>query len=102
MKAVENGALLHSNCKLNIFTTFGFDNNDLARKTLSGKNTTHCTNGIVIQRKAYSCQASQMIDNNIKPKRRSFGAPPVPLVPCGGEKRVSPKAMALDAEQLAL
>ena len=50
MKAVKHGALLPSNCQLNIFTTFAFDNNDLVEETLSGKNTTHCTNGIVIQR----------------------------------------------------
>ena len=75
MKAVENGTLLPSNCQLNIFTTFAFDNNDLAEETLSGKNTTHCTDGIVIQSKADSCQASQIIDdNNINPKRRSFKA----------------------------
>ena len=103
MKAVENGTLLLSNCQLNIFTTSAFDNNDLAKETLSGNNTTHCTNGIVIHRKADSFQASQIIDdNNIKSKRRSFKAPPVPLVPYSEGKRVSPKAVALDAEQLVL
>ena len=40
MKAVENCTLLFSNCQLNIFTTFAFDNNDLAEETLSGKNST--------------------------------------------------------------
>ena len=103
MKAVENGTLLPSNCQLNIFTTFAFDNNDLEEETLSGKNTTHCTNGIVIQCKADSCQASQIIDDdNIKPKRRSFKAPPVHLVPYSAGKCVSPKSVALDAEQLVL
>ena len=69
MKAVENGTLLPSNCQLNIFMTFAFDSNDLAEQTLSGKNITHCTNGIVFQRKEDSCQSSQIIDdNNIKPK----------------------------------
>ena len=103
MKAVENGTLLPSNCQLNFFMTFIFDNNDLAEETLSGKNTTHCTNGIVIQCKADSCQASQIIDdNNIKPKQCSFKAPPVLLVPYSGGKNVSPKAVALDTEQLVL
>ena len=37
------------------FTTFVFDNNDFGEETLTGKGTTHCTNGIVIQR----CQAQE-------------------------------------------
>ena len=32
------------------FTTCVFDNNDINEETLSGKGTTHCTTGIVIQR----------------------------------------------------
>ena len=86
-KAIENGTLLPSNCQLNIVTTFAFDNNDLVEETFSGKNTTNCTKSIVIQRKADSCQASQIIDdNNIKPKQHSFKAPPVTLVPYSGGK----------------
>ena len=100
MKAVENGTPLPGNCQLNIFTTFTFDNNDLEEETLSGKNITHCNNGIVIQCKADICQASQIIDdNNIKPKRCSFKAPPVPY---SGGSVSSPKAVTLDAEQLVL
>ena len=74
MKAVENGTLLPSNCQLSNFTTFTVDNNDLVEETLLGKNTTDCTTGIVIQGKADGFQASQIIDNNIKSKRRSFKA----------------------------
>ena len=106
MKTVEHGTLSPCNCQLNTFTTFAFDNNDLAKETpgetLPGKNTTHCTDGIVIQRKADSCQSLIIDYNNVKPKRRSFKAPPVPLVPYSEGKRVSPKAVALDAEQLVL
>ena len=102
MKAVENGTSLSGNRQPNIFTTFAFDNNDLAEETLSGKNTTHCTNGIVIQRKADSCQASRIIDYNIKSKQRSIKAPSLPSVPYSGGKRLSPNAVALDTEQIVL
>ena len=32
------------------FATFCWDNNDVIAETLSGQGTTHCTNGIVVQR----------------------------------------------------
>ena len=46
----ENGCILPSNINQGIFIIFAFDNNDLLEETLSGHGTTHCTNGIIIQR----------------------------------------------------
>ncbi|XP_028410461.1 uncharacterized protein LOC114533074 [Dendronephthya gigantea] len=43
------------------FTTCVFDNNDINEETLSGKGTTHCTTGIVIQRMS---EASVLDDEN--------------------------------------
>ena len=45
-------SLLPSNAQANVFATFGFDNNDLLEETLSGKGTTHATNGILVQRRS--------------------------------------------------
>ena len=55
----ENGCILPSNISQGIFSIFAFDNNDLLEETLSGHGTTHCTNGIVIQRQQIGCQAYQ-------------------------------------------
>ena len=38
------------NINLNRPAVFCYDNNDLQEETLSGMGTTHCTNGIIIQR----------------------------------------------------
>ena len=48
----QGGIVLPSNCYHNIPATLAWDNNDLLEETLSGRGTTHCTNGIVIQRQA--------------------------------------------------
>ena len=58
---------------------FCWDNNDLVEETLSGKGTTHCTNGIVIQRKVGDCPApssSYPSQERRKNKRRSLHLPP--------------------------
>ncbi len=51
----QNGILLPSNIQPNVFSCFFWDNNDILEETLSGKGTTHCTNGIVIQRMTAGC-----------------------------------------------
>ena len=59
MKQVQKdreGALLPSNILPGVFTNFCWDNNDLNEQTLSGSGTTHCTNGILIQRRVHTCQ----------------------------------------------
>lgn len=46
----ENERSLPSSSLRKSFATFCWDNNDLQEETLSGRGTTHCTNGIVVQR----------------------------------------------------
>ena len=43
-------ATVPSNIKPFGFTVFCWDNNDILEETPSGAGTTHCTNGIVVQR----------------------------------------------------
>ena len=50
------GIIIPSNIKPDVFTTFCWDNNDLSEQTLSGSGTTHCTNGILIQRRVHTCE----------------------------------------------
>ena len=50
---------LPSNCYHNIPATLAWDSNDLLEETLSGRGTTHCTNGILIQRQAQSPSISK-------------------------------------------
>ena len=46
----QQGVFIPSNISLssNVFVSFCWDNNDIAEETLSGKGTTHCTNGILL------------------------------------------------------
>ena len=43
------------------YVSLVFDNNDLNEETLSGRNTTHCTNGITIQRTVQGCEPPPQI-----------------------------------------
>jgi hypothetical protein len=52
------------------FTTCVFDNNDINEETLSGKGTTHCTTGIVIQRMS---EGSVVDDENRQAISKSRG-----------------------------
>ena len=48
----DGDVFVPSNINPSMFATFCWDNNDINEETLSGAGTTHCTNGIVIQRQA--------------------------------------------------
>ena len=64
----EGGISLPSNVQPNVFALWCWDNNDILEETLSGKGTTHCTNGIIIQRKALGCAPPP----TLQPRRRSL------------------------------
>ena len=49
----QDGIVSPSNCQHDIPVTLAWDNNDLLEETLSGRETTHCTSGIVIKRLAF-------------------------------------------------
>jgi hypothetical protein len=64
--------------KKDVFTTLVWDNNDFGEETLSGKGTTHNTNGIIIQKcDAASAGESVSAPTVHKRKQRSLSAPPV-------------------------
>ena len=47
---LKKTTLIPNTIQPNVFTMFCWDNNDILEETVSGKGTTHCTNGIAIQR----------------------------------------------------
>ncbi len=72
------------------FTTLVWDNIDFGEETLSGKGTTHSTNGIIIQRAHKSdteMQEYAPISSVKKTKQRSIKAPSVTLEPYFGTSR---------------
>lgn len=52
----EDGVYIPKTIHPNVPVVFCWDNNDINEETLSGHGTTHCTNGIVIQREVQSVQ----------------------------------------------
>lgn len=80
----------------NLPVIFCWDNNDLAEETLSGGGTTHCTNGIVIQRggsgasHTVPCQMPKR-----QRKRRSLKVRPVPPLEYNAGARCGPQPAAI-------
>ena len=96
-----NGVLLPSICTKGVFGTFCWDNNDIQEETLSGKGTTHCTNGIVIQKRPDICMPDQIRTNtNIPKKSRSFSQLPSNIDPYITRGRASPSPVALNYQCL--
>ena len=56
IKRQQEGIILPSNINTHVFSSICWDNNDLNEHTLSGSGTTHCTNGIIVQRQVQTCQ----------------------------------------------
>ena len=78
--------------------TVVWDNNDFNEETLSGKGTTHNTNGIIIQRQSnYAVGAIDEIsiecEEIVRPKKRqrTLEPPPLNISVYHGGKRVGPK-----------
>ena len=68
----KEGISLPSNIVPNVFTTFCWDNNDLNEQTLSGSGTTHCTNGILVQRRVHTCEPPPSCSTDVGPVSQSF------------------------------
>ena len=95
---------LPSNITAPTFVTLCWDNNDLREDSLSGK-TTHCTNGIVIQRKVQSCALPpSMRAESRTPRRRkrSLDSPLQVIVEYNAGKREGPRAITLPAGSVEL
>ena len=54
----SNGVFVPSNISRESSVVFCWDNNDLMEETQTGYGTTHCTNGIVIQRRVLAAEAN--------------------------------------------
>lgn len=76
LEAQEHGVVLPSVVSPNVFSTFCWDNIDLLEETLSGRGTTHCTNGIVVQRQVAGCDLPPTVQQQRGIRRRTFHAPP--------------------------
>ena len=76
----SSGCVLLSNIVPGVHSIFCYDNSDLQEETLSSKGTTHCTNGIVIQRQTHGCHLQpDEKEKKGSQKKRSFVAPQIDM-----------------------
>ena len=97
LQEVEKGSsTLPSNLKKSSYTTLVWDNNDFAERTLSGKGTTHNTNGIAVQHENVAAENPQALpaQSRKKTRQRSLPAPATKLMRFTGQKKSSPEAFA--------
>lgn len=72
----DTGVVLPKVVSPNVFTIFCWDNIDLLEETLSGRETTHCTNAIVVQRQVLGYDPPPSVNRQKKTRRRTFHAAP--------------------------
>ena len=95
-RSYEDGSFSPSKAQPGVLATFFSDNNDLKEETLSGKGTTRCTNGIMIQPKVQMCQERLILARTeARSKQRAFKMPPIEInfFLCG--KRLRPVPISL-------
>lgn len=63
-----------------VFSVFVWDNNDIQEETLSGLGTTHCTNGIFVQKRVDSCEP-QKLWQSFSSRKRALKYISVDLMP---------------------
>ena len=90
------------------FVHFCWDNNDINEETPSGSGTTHCTNGIIIQRKVQPTSVTSIDDGQYSSwrrgcnRRRRSTKPPLPLsLEYVAGRREGPQIKALQDDVLA-
>ena len=103
---VEDGAIYtHPNIQPNVLVVMCWDNTDINEETLSGHGTTHCTNGIIIQRAARPSGAAasgpraQATSTRGK-RKRSFTPRPSRILPYIAGTRYSTGNMTISDEDL--
>ncbi|XP_070569267.1 uncharacterized protein [Ptychodera flava] len=88
-----------------VFTTLVWDNNDFGEETLSGKGTTHNTNGIIIQRSL----GDDTDDNDSNPlisvavtksKQRTLQVPPTNIIEYHGRPRHGPAPSGSNVDEI--
>ena len=70
MEAEDQGVILPSSVRPNVFSLFCWDNIDLLEETLSGKGTSHCTNGIIVQRQVAWCEPPPSLERRDRRRGR--------------------------------
>ena len=79
-----------------------FDNNDINEETLSGSGTTHCTNGIAIQRQVdfnFSTSVAVISCQKHRSKARTIATPPSSLAEYCQKGRCGPGKMDLNLSE---
>ena len=103
---VEDGAIYTTpSIKPNVPAVMCLDNTNINEETLSGHDTTHCTNGIIIQRAVHTSGATasgpRARTTSTRGKRkRSFTPQPSRILPYIAGTRCSPGNMAISDEDL--
>eukprot|EP00057_Strongylocentrotus_purpuratus_P028770 XP_011683244.1 PREDICTED: uncharacterized protein LOC105447183 [Strongylocentrotus purpuratus] len=92
------GSKLPSCLQESVFTTLVWDNNDFGEETLSGRGTTHNTNGIAIQHRPAASSRPMDSTNDRqetvkKTRERTLQAPEERLIPFFGKKKASPSSL---------
>ena len=79
-----------------------FDNNDINEETLNGSGTTHCTNGIAIQRQLdfnFSTSVAVISCQKHRSKARTIATPPSSLAEYCQKERCGPGKMYLNLSE---
>ena len=99
-EVVNSNALSRSYVPSNIhggsFVSLAWDNNDINEETLSGTGTTHCTNGIAIQRSVAQTSPALPQDTGVRrqsTRRRSIEPPPVVIPDFPTSARIGPQPL---------
>ena len=100
-------AIVPSNIRSSGFVTFCWDNNDINEETPSGSGTTHCTNGIVVQRQCPSTAAcAEYVSGTMycvpNRHRRSFNPLADPQIEYNAGRRQAPLPISVLNEQLTV
>ncbi len=97
---IERGDIyIPPNISAEVPATLVWDNNDFGEETLSGKGTTHNTNGIIIQQAIAGDSASlPATSSRQRTRERSVNPPPLNLVTYTQAKRSGPQNSALKVD----
>lgn len=75
LKTEVKGVILPKIIHPNVFSTFCWNKIDILEETLSGRGTTHCTNGIIVQRQVAECDPLPSRVGDIRrTRKRTFQA----------------------------
>ena len=98
LQLVRGDAYIPTNITAQVQATLVWDNNDFGEETLSGKGTTHNTNGIIIQR-PFTCDVPISERASLqRTRKRSLEPPPANIDTYIRLKRTGPKPFGANIE----